>query len=104
MTSYTPGPWRANGGLIETANGIALEIATCSPDDRIGSATRHRDSRLANARLIAAAPTLLEALQDAEFLLRKLAINPKEALAMRDSLNRSAESARVAIAKAEGKV
>ena len=44
---------------------------------------------------------LLEALKDAEFLLRKLSINWKEAGAMVDSMKRSAENARAAIAKAE---
>lgn len=49
-----------------------------------------------------AAPDLIAALVDAEFLLRKVGINPKEALAMVDSLKRSAADARAAIAKALG--
>ena len=51
---------------------------------------------------IQATSELLEALKDAEFLLRKLSINWKEAGAMVDSTKRSAENARAAIAKAEG--
>jgi hypothetical protein len=53
----------------------------------------------ANARLIAAAPDLLEALEDAAFLMRMAA---KIAGPMQDSFKRSAEDAAKAIAKAEG--
>lgn len=52
--------------------------------------------------LVASAPDLLAALVDAEFLLRKLSINPKEIGAMLDTLNRSAADARAAIARAKG--
>jgi hypothetical protein len=51
------------------------------------------------ARLFAIAPELLACLKDAEFLLRKLGNNPKEAFAMADSCKRSAEDARALIAK-----
>jgi hypothetical protein len=54
---------------------------------------------LQNARLIAAAPEMLAALKDAEFLLRKAGLM---AGPMRDSFNRSASDAREAITKAEG--
>ena len=50
-----------------------------------------------NVRLEAANARLREALEDAEFLMRKLAINPNEISAMKDSLVRSAESARAAL-------
>ena len=53
----------------------------------------------ANAWLIAAAPELLEALEDAEFLLRKFAAYPGP---MQDSAKRSSEDARAAITKAKG--
>ncbi len=52
-----------------------------------------------NASLIAAAPDLLEALADAEFLLRKAA---QFAGPMQDSFKRSSADARAAIAKATG--
>lgn len=51
----------------------------------------------ANAALIAAAPDLLAALEDAESLLRKAG---QLAGPMQDSFNRSAADARAAIAKA----
>ena len=53
----------------------------------------------ADARLIAAAPDLLAALEDAEFLLRKAA---QVSGPMKDSFKRSAEDARAAISKARG--
>jgi hypothetical protein len=40
---------------------------------------------------------LREALENAEFLLRKLAINPKESAAMADSCRNAAELARQAL-------
>lgn len=52
--------------------------------------------------LMAAAPDMLAALRDAEFLLRKAGINPGEATRMADSFKRCAQDAREAIAKAEG--
>ena len=54
----------------------------------------------ADAVMFAAAPDLLAALEDAEFLLRKVGLM---AGPMRDSFNRSASDARDAIAKATGK-
>jgi hypothetical protein len=60
----------------------------------------HTEDNKANARLISAAPEMLEALQDAEFLLRKAGLM---AGPMRDSFNRSASDARAAIAKATGR-
>lgn len=61
----------------------------------------HGPDAEANARLIAAAPDLLAALEDAEFLMRKIALHPNDAWAMRDSFTRSAQDARAAIAKAK---
>jgi hypothetical protein len=55
------------------------------------------ESAMRHADLIAAAPELLEALRDAEFLLRKAGLM---AGPMRDSFNRSASDARAAIEKA----
>lgn len=52
------------------------------------------------ASLFAAAPELLAALEDAEFLLRKAGLI---AGPMQDSFKRSAADARAAIAKAEGR-
>lgn len=51
-------------------------------------------------RLISAAPELLAALEDAEFLLRKLSACPSDLPHMLESLARSAADARAAIQKA----
>ena len=63
-------------------------------------ASSARAEATAASRLIAAAPDLLEALEDAEFLLRKIGINWKEAGSMADSCLRSAVDARAAMEKA----
>jgi hypothetical protein len=91
MTTHTPGNWKVHTEGEKT--GILTEnnvehLATCYGFRKEG-----------NARLMAAAPELLEALKDAEFLLRKAGLM---AGPMRDSFNRSASDAREAIAKAEG--
>lgn len=88
-TKHTPAPWtvghfndvRSSDGYHSIANvSSAFELPA-----------------KANARLIAAAPDLLSALEDAEFLLRKAA---NLAGPMQDSFMRSAEDARAAIRKA----
>lgn len=57
---HTPGPWRRNGSLIEAPQ-MALTVSTVSWP-RIGHAPKDTDEAVANARLIAAAPELLAAL------------------------------------------
>lgn len=71
---HTPGPWRPNGLMVEVANGMALQVAavrSCQSDDvtvavyapAIGNAPRTMEQARANARLISAAPDMLEALR-----------------------------------------
>lgn len=56
---HTPGPWRKSGVIIKGANGEAVCFLSQRNDDH-----RKPDGELeANARLIAAAPKLLEALE-----------------------------------------
>jgi hypothetical protein len=95
-TNYTPAPWTVDGttaaeNLDVISKGGRVAMLDCDDIDA--------DTLEANARLIAAAPDLLEALQDAEFLLRKAG---QLAGAMQDSFNRSAADARAAIQKATG--
>lgn len=65
MSKHTPGPWRAflNKGVIGVApaNGQyrAGDIAICSDHD----SRRTNEEAMANARLISAAPDMLEALE-----------------------------------------
>jgi hypothetical protein len=93
--NHTPAPWYVlSEGVTDAAIGYRAIIdadgyTVCNPSP-MGEA---------NARLIAAAPMLLEALQDAEFLLRKAG---QLSGAMQDSFNRSAADARAAIQKATG--
>lgn len=91
-TQHTPGPWSiapqiAHEGLwVESAGDEPEEICLCSP------ATVPSDECRANARLIAAAPELLDALEG---------FHPKNTKAPGD-LARAWEKARAAIAKARG--
>lgn len=61
MTQHTPGPWRveSRGGMAgrEVRAGEALVVAT------VNTTSNDQGNREANARLIAAAPEMLEALQ-----------------------------------------
>jgi hypothetical protein len=96
---HTPGPWQN----YNSSNGrIYKSWSVCNRDgSRIAKIEQmpgqSSEEEAANARLIASAPDLLEALQDAEFLLRKAG---QLAGPMQDSFNRSAADARAAIAKA----
>ena len=62
MSNHTPGPWRLNGYQVERGEGIARTIATVAPRRQIGTdyAASDADTAMANARLIAAAPDLLD--------------------------------------------
>ena len=79
MSKHTPGPWKAQGETISCATGY-VAFATCNPrtiDETRGEGESWYDMRVrtqghrdqlkieieANARLIAAAPELLEALE-----------------------------------------
>ena len=121
QTKHTPGPWRltesgdaivsADGGTLIVETGQAywknLEAAAAGASSDI--AKRHLPQVRANARLIAAAPELLEALKACEKELDtwhnwQLASNPNYpksdgAHVVREVLCAS----RAAIAKAEGK-
>ena len=102
-SQHTPGPWRIRE-LIGDDGRIEHQIATMADSDGFGKpiATVNyldSESRSANAALIADAPELLAALEDAEFLLRKAA---QVSGPMQDSFRRSAEDARSAISKARG--
>jgi len=76
------------------------DMAGCFTDGDKVIAYFPTPSAMENAKIFAASYDLLQALQDAEFLLRKAGLM---AGPMRDSFNRSASDARAAIAKAIGK-
>ena len=96
--SFTPGPWVVVGNLTKyvearLVGGLIQEVAACGPtmaDEGYGQ------QQEANARLIAAAPDLLESLQNiAEYWNQ----DQNEA-AMADACWHAIHTARAAIAKA----
>ena len=87
MGEHTPGPWVAVGaGVYTESDDPCLEIIFSAHNTRSAS----RETAKANARLIAAAPEMLEALKKILFLTNN---------ATRDDI---ALVARAAIAKVEG--
>ena len=108
MTSHTPGPWNFTEGT--TNDGLTvwwIHQGDCSnPEYRVCKVPRTRireELEIANAHLIAAAPDLLAALEDAEHtigLLRAIAYPDKPQLPS-PSLN-TLHRVQAAIAKAKG--
>jgi hypothetical protein len=97
MTKHTQGPWHITGNktkYIEARirDGWLQEVASVGPTE---SDNGYGPQQEANARLIAAAPELLEALQEI------LAIDGHSSLTREDSDKLDAK-ARAAIAKATG--
>jgi hypothetical protein len=90
MSAHTPGPWTASGGAVFSETAVHLAgrylVASVYGDD---PECREDAAMIDNARLISAAPDLLEALKRCRF----------------DSLNMTLADMkfiRAAIAKAEG--
>ena len=93
VTKHTPGPWKPACGARGTT---CRHPAILCDGGQVGNATRQGSEAAtdANARLIAAAPDLLEALQTiAGYLDDTAACNSDKAMA---------STARAAIAKATG--
>jgi hypothetical protein len=91
----TPGPWRIAGTMtkyIEASlgNGWVQEVASVGPTDHDNGYGQQHE---ANARLIAAAPDLLEALEDCLRVVEFLAS---------DSCPTTIQNAKAALAKAAG--
>ena len=88
---HTPGPWdvatkAGDGGLVVRSSKSMHELC------QIHSSYKYKDAHKANARLIAAAPEILEALEDCE---RNMIISTQADMARLDRI-------RAAIAKAKG--
>lgn len=62
---HTPGPWAIDAGFLEAQGHAPLFqlFGTCDCGEPIGQITGTQEEAEANARLIAAAPQLLEACQ-----------------------------------------
>lgn len=66
MSDHTPGPWKVIGSLRDTPITIITEEGTIEKEDyiEIGTADTWCGRAEANARLMAAAPELLEVLRE----------------------------------------
>ena len=101
-TKHTQGPWKLVGSTTVSDADQSVGIANVSTYS-IGE-----DEAAANARLIAAAPELLEALKDYESALIRRIIRKDGSVTLEmdfrdiESANRAAFAARAAIAKATG--
>ena len=107
MSKHTKGPWKLeefdSGWAIETATGDYYIADVLKSND----ANTHETIDAANARLIAAAPELLEALKQLQF---EVSINhysyedddDKNSSVTHRKLNEALKKAMGAIAKAEG--
>ena len=98
---FTAGPWNVAGCEIFSADNdkmIARVFSGAESNVLLSGAISAHEADC-NAALIAAAPELLSALVDAEFLMRQAGKIPGP---MQDSFNRSAEDACAAINKAKG--
>ena len=89
-TKHTPGDWYVTGEMTRYINvriggGLIQEVASCGPTEADGG---YGSQQEANARLIAAAPDLLEALRGV--------------LRIADRKTDEFDAARAAIAKATG--
>lgn len=65
MNKHTPGPWFITGTMTKyvearIGGGLIQEVASCGPTEADNG---YGEQQAANARLIAAAPDLLEALE-----------------------------------------
>lgn len=72
-TQHTPGPWKVNTAQKESWNSVGLIIHAPDGSAIAMSGGYNSDECKSNARLIAAAPKMLEALKEAEARLRSLA-------------------------------
>lgn len=96
MNGHTPGPWEASDDAILCGD-PDMAIGSVFPCDRdksaYGTGFTYGEVTKSNARLIASAPELLEALLEADRVLGNLGCDPE---------NSPRAEARAAIAKATG--
>ena len=102
--AHTPGPWELDelslrGNSYTAISGEDwIELATVVT--RMKSSDEYSPEGLANARLIAAAPELLEALQ--YLMSQTIEMDEKYGVALSEGEHEAALLARAAIAKAKG--
>ena len=91
--AHTPGPWRVDSDPEGIVRGVVAD--DCMVCAMIGWDVEYEDEEKANARLMASAPDLLEALQG-------LATGDFGAGGWTDAMEAYAQKARAAITKATG--
>jgi hypothetical protein len=96
-TQHTPGPWNINGGRIEGPNAYT---STATVIGVVGEISNQSFTDTANARLIAAAPEMLKALQS--IATRASCAPNDDAKLAGQEFDRIMQMARAAIAKAKG--
>ena len=100
MTKHTPGPWSSNGSTITKSNGLRVRVM--SPTAAAPEAWSDIVKTLhADARLIAAAPELLEACKEMLEAYAPHAMDTVEKFGP-DALHSAVKLAQQAIKKAEG--
>ncbi len=102
MSKHTPGPWHHTGREFNDVRDSDDELVAVALHLRVGQPERSVQEAEANARLIAAAPELLEALKTAMQQLETDAIFMSLSGANGDHQAKAALIARAAIAKATG--
>ena len=105
MSNRTPGPWETYEFDDQIGvSGNYADVADCTGLEYRFDSSRSRDETLANARLIAAAPDLLEALAALMDEAEDIFVCMADATGIdRHALPPQFAAARAAIAKAEGK-
>ena len=93
--TFTPGPWEANRWRVCAGCGEGERISViCDTAHNMKTRTVENE---ANARLIAAAPDLLEAIDE---LTVVVGLTPVKSEELRDTLQKAYDKARAAIKKA----
>jgi hypothetical protein len=106
---HTPGPWKHGGPTILSGGAWNLVVAilptTIDPRPTADAAAHTIEEREANARLIAAAPDMLQALEHAQSMLETASRYFPKSIKNGDRfslLNTLANSVNPALAKARG--
>jgi len=95
MSKHTPGPWERSNNSVVSRKASCVVVRLPAQTDRVGDEPTEQIERWdADARLIAAAPELLAALEATVSLLEKLGHASDNSLTV--------SAARTAIAKARG--
>ncbi len=96
-TSHTPGPWQTGAMSVSVSDKNYANVAVC------GGKYRSTAEKIANARLIAAAPDMLAALGGAVVIIETCGWPDAASPALRAEFDKRRAAIIAAIAKAEGR-